>query len=303
MGLSHKNTLLIGVAFVVGITAGITAGNAVLSSKNENTVESSAADEEILTASSSLSASASSPKNNKKTKKTTSKTTSKEPTRVAGARDNKSAVVAQMFQQKGVAYPPERSLLRIFKQEGELEVWAADTTTGPLTLIKTYPICAASGDLGPKQKEGDGQVPEGFYSVESFNPYSNYHLALRVSYPNAVDKARNNLGPKYKSLGGDIMIHGNCVTIGCIPMTDDLIEEIYLIANDTRRQQQGEIEIHSFPMRMTPENLVTLKQQTAEEKTGFASFWENLAVGYDLFEKQHKPLKARADEKTGLYRF
>ncbi len=108
-------------------------------------------------------------------------------------------------------------LLRAYKQESELELWAKNKKDKQYTLLKTYKICASSGTLGPKRKQGDIQVPEGFYVIDRFNPVSNFYLSLGVSYPNASDKI---LGVK-GALGGDIFIHGNCVTIGCLPISDD----------------------------------------------------------------------------------
>jgi hypothetical protein len=135
------------------------------------------------------------------------------------------------FDRLGVAYPPRRVVLAAFKAERRLEVWVADEA-GRFQLLKSYPILAASGVLGPKLKEGDCQVPEGLYRVELLNPNSLYHLSLRLNYPNDFDRskaARENR----TQLGGDIMIHGNACSIGCLAMGDPASEDLFVLAAET----------------------------------------------------------------------
>jgi len=136
-----------------------------------------------------------------------------EPPRVEAARKDKIESVHALFAKAKVAYPPREIFLRSFKKERVVEVWAGNGES--LALIKSYPVCASSGVLGPKRQQGDLQVPEGVYNVDKLNPWSSYHLALHVDYPNAADRHRSK-GAGVKDLGGDIMVHGNCVTIGCI---------------------------------------------------------------------------------------
>lgn len=135
------------------------------------------------------------------------------------------------FEQAGIAYPPKQIVLVGLKQERVLEVWVSGDDKKP-KLLKTYPILAASGVLGPKLREGDRQVPEGLYRVELLNPNSLYHLSLRVNYPNEFDlkyaKAEGRTQP-----GGDIMIHGKSASIGCLAMGDPAIEEIFTLAAET----------------------------------------------------------------------
>jgi hypothetical protein len=138
------------------------------------------------------------------------------------------ARLAPFFQQTDVAYPPRRLTLIGLKQEKQLELWAGNDT-GPMRYIKTYPVKAASGVSGPKLREGDKQVPEGIYTLESLNPNSRYHLALRVNYPNEFDRARA-LEEKRNNLGGDIMIHGKSVSVGCLAMGDAAAEELFILA-------------------------------------------------------------------------
>ncbi len=132
-----------------------------------------------------------------------------------------------LFEKNSVAYPPARITLIGLKEEKQLELWAGNAT-GPMRLLKTYPIKAASGGPGPKLREGDRQVPEGIYAIESLNPNSRYHLALRVNYPNAFDRAQAQKEGR-SNLGGDIMIHGKAVSIGCLAMGDSAAEEIFIL--------------------------------------------------------------------------
>ncbi|MDR2863244.1 MAG: hypothetical protein LBV54_05145 [Puniceicoccales bacterium] len=139
--------------------------------------------------------------------------------------------LAPTFHQADVAYPASRLTLICLKEEKQVELWAGEAA-GPMHYVKTYPVKAASGHAGPKLREGDQQVPEGLYSIESLNPNSRYHLALRVNYPNADDLARARKEGR-KNLGGDIMIHGKAVSIGCLAMGDDAAEELFVLAAHT----------------------------------------------------------------------
>lgn len=129
---------------------------------------------------------------------------------------------------QGVAYPPTSLILIGLKTERRLELWAPDASGTPRRL-KTYPILGASGGIGPKLREGDGQVPEGLYGIESLNPNSRFHLSLRVSYPNADDRRRAKADGRDR-LGGDIMIHGSNQSIGCLAMGDPAAEELFVLA-------------------------------------------------------------------------
>ncbi|MFW5951756.1 MAG: L,D-transpeptidase family protein [Gemmatimonadota bacterium] len=169
---------------------------------------------------------------------------------------------------------------RVFKRERELELWVREAGAERFTLVETYPVCAVSGELGPKRREGDRQIPEGFYSIDLFNPRSEYHLSMRVDYPNAVDRARG-----YRpSLGGDIYIHGGCSTVGCVPVTDDRIEELYLLAAGARTAGQRRIPVHIFPTRLDDDGLRWLADRYG---AGFVDypFWRNLQQGYLAFER------------------
>ncbi len=217
--------------------------------------------------------------------------------RVQQARTEKAQEVRALFAKAQVAYPARRLLLRAFKADNQLELWAGDGQ-GPLTLVTTYAICARSGSLGPKRMQGDGQVPEGFYVVDRFNPTSNFHLSLGVSYPNTSDRQLGRVG----HLGGDIFIHGDCVTIGCIPIETEPIKALYLIALDTKLTFGSTIAVQIFPTRMTAEGLQRL-HNLAQEDTELWAFWQNLVPGYTYFEEHHLPAPVVVDPKTGRYRW
>ena len=130
---------------------------------------------------------------------------------------------------------------------------------GPLVLVRSWPVCASSGDLGPKRRQGDLQVPEGIYRLDKLNPVSSYHLSLHVDYPNRADRIagkREHIG----NLGGDIMVHGECVTIGCIPIENDPIEELYLAVLDAGLRPP----IHIFPARLDAAVLQSLNVATID---------------------------------------
>lgn len=166
--------------------------------------------------------------------------------------------------------------IRIFKQERELELWVDRGER--FVHFRTYPICAFSGDLGPKVRQGDNQSPEGFYSVAAtqLNPASQFHLSFNLGYPNQYDRANGRTGSA-------LMVHGNCVSIGCYAMTDRVIEEIYALADAALRGGQGAFAVHIFPFRMTDAALAK------HGDSAWQSFWRDLKAAYDLFERSHRP--------------
>jgi murein L,D-transpeptidase YafK len=180
-------------------------------------------------------------------------------------------------------------LVRVFKQEAELEVWKQDTT-GLFKILKVYPICRWSGDLGPKLKEGDRQAPEGFYTItpELMNPNSDYHLAINVGFPNSFDKANNRDG----SL---LMIHGDCSSSGCYAMTDEQISEIYSLARDSFLGGRPSFQVQAYPFRLTPANLAQHRNSPN------LPFWKMLKVGNDHFETTH--LEPKVDVCNRRYVF
>lgn len=215
------------------------------------------------------------------------------PPRVRRAYRAKSTVVQQLFADAGITRPAE-VFFRVFKREQMLEVWARDESSPRFVLLKSYPICRVSGRLGPKRKRGDLQVPEGFYTIDTFNPASRFLLSMRVSYPNAVDRARGASG----DLGGDIYVHGGCSSIGCIAVGNDWIQELYIIGLAARDAGQRRIPIHIFPARLDDDGLRWLARNYSRRYIDFP-FWESLQPGYLAFERTHR--LPRIDAVNGRY--
>ncbi len=200
--------------------------------------------------------------------------------RVMEARLQMRFGIKRLFRERGITYPAEQIFVRVFKRERTLELWVRPANAQQFVLLKQYLICALRGDLGPKRSQGDGQTPEGFYEIDHFNPYSDYHLSLHVNYPNPSDRILGRSG----ALGGDIMIHGGCETAGCIALTDQAIKEVYWISVEARAAGQGRIPVHIFPARMTDEELGLLGR-TFRKRPDLIAFWSNLKPGYDYFER------------------
>ena len=168
-------------------------------------------------------------------------------------------------------------LIQVFKEEKTLEVWFKNPDGYDKEL--EYSFCSSSGTLGPKRKEGDYQIPEGVYSINIFNPASNFHLSLGLNYPNKSDRI---LGDP-STPGSDIYIHGSCVTIGCIPITDDKIMELYVLAVEAKERGQLKIPVYIFPNRMNEENYSVLIQKSENQST--QRLWEDLKNIYRYIDK------------------
>jgi len=194
--------------------------------------------------------------------------------RVRDAYEQKLDIVKTYFARSGVDYPPEEVFIRIFKMENDVEVWAKDKNDDKFKSIITYKIAYLSGELGPKRRNGDKQVPEGIYHISEFNPNSRYLLSVRINYPNQSDRI---LGYK-PNLGGDIFIHGSNVSIGCIPITHDCIRELYIILVDAKDNSGGEIPVHIFPFSF---NRWEVKDYIEED---LKTFWNSLKPVYQYFE-------------------
>jgi murein L,D-transpeptidase YafK len=217
--------------------------------------------------------------------------------RVAAARKDKEAKVKKMVADAGLSYPPHQVLIRVFKAEKTLEVWGRDKSDKSFTQITTYPVCASSGELGPKRKEGDYQVPEGVYRVDIFNPQSSFHLSLGINYPNQSDRV---LSDKNRP-GGEIFIHGNCVTIGCVPIKDDPIEELYILTIDSKLTSGNKPAVHIFPCRFDSKECKKSLASEAKDNPQLKSFWDNLEPVYTAFEKNKQMPKVTVDSK-GKYK-
>ena len=196
-------------------------------------------------------------------------------------------LLALLEQNKMPKYSP--IVVRLFKEEAELEVWKQDTT-GRFQILKTYPICRWSGDLGPKFYEGDRQAPEGFYTItpELMNPNSNFHLSINFGFPNSFDKA-------HKRNGSFLMIHGDCLSAGCYAMTDEQISEIYSLARDSFLGDRPSFQVQAYPFRMTPANLARHRNNPN------LAFWKMLKIGNDHFEATH--LEPKVDVCNRVYVF
>jgi murein L,D-transpeptidase YafK len=212
--------------------------------------------------------------------------------RVKTAFDAKEKIISSKLKQAGLTTSDFELLLVAYKSDDLLELYVKHKSTGVYKLLTSYSICSRSGQPGPKRRAGDGQVPEGFYYIDRFNPYSSYYLSLGISYPNKSDQLKS----ASKELGGDIFIHGHCVTIGCMPMTDDKIKEIYLFAVHAKNNGQMKIPVYIFPFRMNDANMNTYGKKYEKN----ILFWKNLKMGYDKFNQRHEELGIRVS-KTGDY--
>lgn len=216
--------------------------------------------------------------------------------RVKSAYTEKEASVKDLLKTQNIGAGYEL-FVRAFKKERELEVWVKQKGSAGYTLLTTYPFCTSSGTLGPKRKEGDLQIPEGVYSINHFNPFSTFHLSLGINYPNASDRI---LGDKTHP-GGAIYIHGNCVSIGCIPITDEKIKELYILAVESKENGQGNIPVHIFPARLNAGVVdLLVGETTADVET--ARFWNNLKGVYEDFELTKK-IRAVLVNRAGEYHF
>ena len=180
-------------------------------------------------------------------------------------------------------------LVRLFKQEAELEVWKQDRS-GHFALLKTYPICRWSGDLGPKVREGDRQAPEGFYSITpaQMNPQSAYYLSFNTGYPNAFDKALGRTGSQ-------LMVHGDCSSRGCYAMTDEQIAEIYSLGRESFFGGQRAFQLQAYPFRMTPVNMAKHRNNPN------MPFWKMIKEGWDHFEVTRQEPKVDFCEKKYVF--
>lgn len=181
--------------------------------------------------------------------------------------------------------------IRAFKSEMQMEVWLRNQESGKYDLFRTYPICRASGTIGPKLAEGDLQAPEGFYEVgkKQLNPNSKFYLSFNLGFPNKYDRS-------YKRTGSALMIHGNCVSTGCFAMTDEHIGEIYLLVEESIKQNKQSVPVHIFPFRMTED------QMELRKYSQWYPFWLNIKEGYDLFEQTHIPPEISVENKRYAFK-
>lgn len=211
------------------------------------------------------------------------------PERAKAAADRVRPALEKDLAAKGLHFG-DPVFLRGFKEEGQLELWVRRRDTGKYEHFRTWDVAAQSGKPGPKLAEGDRQVPEGFYFVPpaGMKPDSVFHLAFNIGYPNKYDRHHGRTGTF-------IMIHGNRVSIGCLAMTDEKIEEIYTLCDAALNGGQDYFRVHLFPFRMSDERLAR------EKESGWFGFWTNLKEGHDQFERTKVP--PEVDVEDGRYRF
>ena len=206
--------------------------------------------------------------------------------------------VKKQFENQKLSWPPQALYIRSFKYDRQLEVWVKGDAKESFRLFKTYKVCMQSGTMGPKRMEGDYQVPEGFYQINEFNPNSNYHLSLGINYPNASDRILSDS----ERPGNSIYIHGNCVSTGCIAISDIPIEELYIIASNVRAQGQEFIPVHVFPVRYNVKKSYDYLQSTIKDNSYLQQFNKNIREVFDFFETK-KQLPVIMVNRKGEYVF
>jgi murein L,D-transpeptidase YafK len=200
------------------------------------------------------------------------------------------------FLEKKINWPPKAIYVRSFKYDRLLEIWVKGDDKEPYRFLKSYPICMQSGAIGPKRMEGDYQVPEGFYYINELNPNSSYHLSLGLNYPNASDRIlSDSVRP-----GSDIYIHGNCVSVGCIPINDLPIEELYILSAWAKSNGQDFIPVHVFPVKYDVKKSMDFLAQTMKDKKELKKFSLTLKEAFDYFEDK-KRLPVICTNKKGEY--
>jgi murein L,D-transpeptidase YafK len=201
--------------------------------------------------------------------------------KVQEAMNRKEDTLMKQFREKGLVWPARYVYIRSFKYDSELEVWVKNSKEERYQLFKTYKICAMAGTLGPKRMAGDYQVPEGFYYINEFNPKSEYHFALGLNYPNASDHIlSDSVQP-----GGDIYIHGSCVTTGCIPITDAQIEELYVLAVHAKDLGEDFIPVHVFPVNFDNPRSVEYLNKYLQTFSEYGPFARSMRGAFNYFEK------------------
>ncbi|MEO7800490.1 MAG: L,D-transpeptidase family protein [Ginsengibacter sp.] len=204
--------------------------------------------------------------------------------------------LCKQFTAKGLKWPAKYIYIRSFKYEASLEIWAKNEYKEPYKLFKTYKVCMQSGTMGPKRLQGDFQVPEGFYYINEYNANSIYHFALGLNYPNFSDRLlSDSLQP-----GSDIYIHGNCVSVGCIPVNDKQIEELYVITTSAKNNGEDFIPVHIYPVKYALKKSTDYLTQAIRLKPSLAAFNIKLKAAYDHFEKT-KQLPVIMTNKKGEY--
>ena len=224
-------------------------------------------------------------------------TEQKQYERVRTAYKEKWQFVAGKLMENSIQTDELNILIVVYKAEQKLDIYGKKKTETSYKRISTCDICNSSGQPGPKRRKDDNQVPEGFYHIDRFNPVSNFFLSLGINYPNESDKKKSRPG----NPGGDIFIHGGCVTIGCIPITNERIKELYLYAIQAHQNGQLKIPVYIFPFKMDSPNM-SMHKARYRNNMELLKFWDNLKTGYDKFEKNHIELNVKVNA-DGNYSF
>lgn len=218
--------------------------------------------------------------------------------RVSNAFLKKEGSLQKEFSEKGFEWPAKFMYIRSFKHDSKVEIWLKNTRKEKYRLFKTYRVCMQSGSMGPKRLQGDFQIPEGFYYINQFNPNSQYHLSLGLNYPNASDKVlSDSLRP-----GNGIYIHGSCVSIGCVAVNDDDIEEIYTLAAYAKAAGQEFIPVHIFPVNFNNKKSTEYLHTIVENNPSLKKFFEQLRKAFSIFEETRQ-LPVVMIERNGTYVF
>ena len=215
--------------------------------------------------------------------------------RISDVLNRKEDSLKKQFEEKKLPWPAKYIYLRSFKYDSQLEVWVKYDQAEKFKLFKTYKVCALSGSLGPKRMQGDYQVPEGFYYINEFNPKSVYHLSLGLNYPNPSDKL---LGDSLQP-GGDIYIHGSCVTTGCIPITNQQIEELYILASHAKSEGQDFIPVHIFPVQFKNAKSVGYLNKFLKDFPEYTGLTDEMKKAYQYFDKTRQLPLVLINKKGG----
>jgi murein L,D-transpeptidase YafK len=215
--------------------------------------------------------------------------------RISDALKRKEDTLRKQFEEKRLPWPAKYIYIRSFKYDSQLEVWVKYDMNEKFRLFKTYKVCALAGSLGPKRMQGDYQVPEGFYYINEFNPKSEFHLSLGLNYPNASDKILSDS----QMPGGDIYIHGSCVTTGCIPVQNQQIEELYILAAHAKNAGQDFIPVHIFPIRFNNRKSADYLNRYMRDFPEYADMAGELKHAYEYFEKKRELPLIMVNKKGG----
>lgn len=205
-------------------------------------------------------------------------------TRVREAYSSKEKTVTKVLAERSISRDSLRIYLQAFKTEKKVEVWGKNICDSVYSLIREIPICEISGEIGPKRRSYDLQVPEGFYRINELNPYSKYYLSMRINYPNASDSIRGVKG----HLGNLIYIHGNCESSGCIAITDEKIKELFVYCIEAYNAGQQEVDITIYPAKLDDKTYNRLITGYSKNKDKI-SLWADLKKSYDQFNLKKVP--------------